>query len=300
MYVPEIHEERKRISGLKMPRRFSPRLPGASTKGQAPVNPFSGNNVKVASLSEFRTMQKFASAVAPYPYVQHSVLYEDLSNLPGFDDLLDEVEKQASLTSVLAKGPAFLKNVGSRIGAVFKRAPKPPAPGGKPPRVLVTPAPKPGAAAAGGAAPKVAPTPTPTPKVQASPKPAVEISDDMFKGLTPAQAKTKFREAALAAHPDRGGSAEAFKRVKGLYDDFRAPAAPVPKRTGPLQLTGEVTAPKPFIDDATLGKLMLGTAAVGGTAVVGGGALFGAGAGMDYGRNQNLKAYQRGFNYGIR
>lgn len=53
MYVPEIHEQRKKISGLKMPRSFSPRLPGPSTKGQAPINPYGANKMKVASVEEF-------------------------------------------------------------------------------------------------------------------------------------------------------------------------------------------------------------------------------------------------------
>ena len=57
MYVPEIHEQRKKISGLKMPRRLAPKLPGPSTKGQAPVNPYLGNKMKVASLSDFRDLQ---------------------------------------------------------------------------------------------------------------------------------------------------------------------------------------------------------------------------------------------------
>jgi len=57
VYVPEIHEQRKKISGLKMPRRFAPRLPGASTKGQAPINPYGANKMKVASLSDVRRTQ---------------------------------------------------------------------------------------------------------------------------------------------------------------------------------------------------------------------------------------------------
>lgn len=57
MHVPEIHEQRKKISGLKMPRRYSPRLPGASTKGQAPINPYGANKMKVASLSDVRRSQ---------------------------------------------------------------------------------------------------------------------------------------------------------------------------------------------------------------------------------------------------
>ena len=39
-----------KVKGLKMPRKATPRLPGASTKGEIPVNPFSGNWVKPASL----------------------------------------------------------------------------------------------------------------------------------------------------------------------------------------------------------------------------------------------------------
>lgn len=57
-----------------MPRMYSPRLPGPSTKGQVPINPFSGNKMKLtksASLSEkLASMRKEAGP----PLIKNSTL----------------------------------------------------------------------------------------------------------------------------------------------------------------------------------------------------------------------------------
>ena len=76
MHVPEIHEQRKKISGLKMPRRYSPRLPGASTKGQAPINPFGANKMKVASLSDVRRLQLERHALKTASLTEELAFYE--------------------------------------------------------------------------------------------------------------------------------------------------------------------------------------------------------------------------------
>ena len=107
MYVPEIHEERKKISGLKMPRSYTPRLPGASVKGQAPVNPYSGNRVKVASLSEFRDMQVARRGGPLTDFIQKR------ASLPA-DPLyffFAELLKEAGVGDAIARVPGMLKGM---------------------------------------------------------------------------------------------------------------------------------------------------------------------------------------------
>ena len=107
MHVPEIHEQRKKISGLKMPRRYAPRLPGASTKGQVPVNPYSGNKMKIASLADVRTQQlmKLASD-------EEALLYRRMEKLADSGDTLQ-------IRLFLAQHPELKKEAGI-IGHGFR------------------------------------------------------------------------------------------------------------------------------------------------------------------------------------
>jgi hypothetical protein len=58
-----------RVKGMKQPRIATPRLPGASTKGQVPVNPFSGNWVKpVKKVAGIRHVKDLADVVTGAKY----------------------------------------------------------------------------------------------------------------------------------------------------------------------------------------------------------------------------------------
>jgi hypothetical protein len=60
----------------------------------------------------------------------------------------------------------------------------------------------------------------------AAPRTTMNIGDAVLAlGLrwpcSEAEAKSAYRRAALGAHPDRGGSPEAFRRVQGAYDEIK-------------------------------------------------------------------------------
>lgn len=122
MYVPEIHEQRKKISGLKMPRRFSPRLPGASTKGQVPLNPYVGNKMKVASLSGFRDLQ-IERELLKTASLSEEMLYYEMKKVAEYgseEEILFMLQQYSDMEKeggIIAKGFDIL---GKALGGIGK------------------------------------------------------------------------------------------------------------------------------------------------------------------------------------
>jgi len=121
MYVPEIHEQRKKISGLKMPRRFSPRLPGASTKGQVPLNPYVGNKMKVASLSDFRDLQ-IERELLKTASLSEEMLYCEMKKVAEYgseEEILFMLQQYSDMEKeggIIAKGFDLLGKALGRVG----------------------------------------------------------------------------------------------------------------------------------------------------------------------------------------
>lgn len=276
MHVPEIHEQRKKISGLKMPRRYSPRLPGASTKGQVPVNPFQGNKMKVASLSTVREAQlaKTASAEEQHRYAEMCKLAEsaDGDRIRMFLAQNPELEKEGGivgygfrmLSKALAKGGAMTgsSKMTQYAGKAAKRSSK----------------------AFQDAATKA------TQRNVALQK-ATGTSGYTDAASAAIRKNTAQAEKMTALAKQQQGFAKAHGRTAGKQvANAKKPPVPTPAAT-----TTATDAASPLISNSTLGKAIVGGTVVGGTGLAG----YGAYKGYQRGQRQNLQASQTGFNYGM-
>ena len=322
MHVPEIHEQRKKISGLKMPRQYTPRLPGASVKGQAPVNPFSGNKMKVASLSSFREAQLIKTASA-----EDAHLYYEMCKLADTGDELQirmflaqhpEMEKDAGIIGhgfrLLSKalggaGKTFNSSrltaaAGKASDAAAKRFSK----AAVNPRNLGQAAKETQYASLAGASGKRGGELTSAAKnireakavksqvnagqvtAPAAPAPApsnvVSGAPSAFKG----QSDDAVRAAAEGG--DEAAKRALARRVSEKQLEAVAKIAPA---GGAVAKTAPEAAASPLISNSTLGKAIVGTAAAGTLGAVG----YGGYKGTQRGRQQNLQQQGRGFNYGM-
>ena len=323
MHVPEIHEQRKKISGLKMPRQFTPRLPGPSTKGQAPVNPFSGNKMKVASLSSFREAQLIKTASA-----EDAHLYYEMCKLADTGDELQirmflaqhpEMEKDAGIIGhgfrLLSKalggaGKAFNSSRLTQMsGQAARRSQKSFQTAVSKLDKAVTPSTEAGMAAnlakqqkyqaAATAQKQVAKT-----QGQAANriKETKQLRRDIRAG-TAADVPAAAAKAPAAGGAATGGAAQNFANMS---DDALHAAAAKGDMAAKVALGKRLTAARgnpavveaaanPLISNSTLGKAIVGTGVVGGLGAVS----YGGYKGTQRGRAQNLQQQGRGFNYGM-
>jgi hypothetical protein len=320
--VPDLFDQkRKKVSGLKMPRQFTPRLPGASTKGQAPVNPFSGNKMKVASLSSFREAQLIKTASA-----EDAHLYFELRKLA---DTGDELQ----IRMLLAQHPEMEKDAGL-VGHGFRMMSKALGKAGQ-----MTGSAK-MTQMAGQAAKK-----SQTRFAQAAAKSEGRVvameeglrgaaggrlvnemaKADKFKALAgqqktwarthgraagkqiaakkpPVPVKTPPVKTAPAGTPATGtpaGTAPVKTAPTGTpatgTPAGTAPVKTAPTGTPPTPVVTPEAAASPLIANSTLGKALAGTAAVGTVGAVG----YGGYKINQRGQQQNQQQQGRGFNYGM-
>ena len=353
MYVPEIHKQRKKISGLKMPRAYTPRLPGASTKGQAPINPFSGNKMKVASLSSFREARLIKTASA-----EDAHLYSEMCKLADTGDELQirmflaqhpEMEKDAGivghgfrlLSKALGKGGQMTGSAkmtqmagqaakksqarfaqaatksqgrvvameegvrgasGGRLVNEMAKADKFKALAGQQKTWATTH----GRAAGKQIAAKKPPVPVKTPPVKTAPAgtPATGTPAGTAPTGTP---PVKTPATGAPAGAPAGGTPPVKTAPAGgaqftnMSDDALKAAAEGGDEAAKIALAKRLGNPveaaaSPLIANSTLGKAIVGTAAVGTAGAVG----YGGYKGVQSANQQNAQQAQRGFNYGVR
>lgn len=333
MHVPEIHKQRKKISGLKMPRQYTPRLPGASVKGQAPVNPFLGNKMKVASLTSFREAQLIKTASA-----EDAHLYYEMCKLADTGDELQirmflaqhpEMEKDAGiighgfrlLSKALGKGGAMTGSakLTQMSGQAAKKSQKSFQAAASKLNNAAVPSTMTGLnaniakqqqyQAAATAQKQVAKT-----QGQAANrvKETKQLRRDIRAGTaadvpTPVAVKPPPGKTAPATGAPAGGAATktapaggAAQNFGNMSDDALKAAAEggdeAAKRALAKRLGNPVeAAASPLIANSTLGKAIVGTGAVGGLGAVG----YGGYKANQRGRQQNLQQQGRGFNYGM-
>lgn len=292
MHVPEIHEQRKKISGLQMPRRYSPRLPGASTKGQAPINPFGANKMKVASLSDVRRHQlgrhalKTASLTEELAFHEAQAEYEQFvktASMREYSIFLDLQKVAESVESpnefweycVRQYGDEIEKNAGinAAIGAAAKFLSKGLSYGAK---------------ATGSKA-----------LSRGASNMAARSSKAYGRAATQAEGRVVAMEEGL-----RKGSGGRLTEEMGKVDKYSTQAQRQASHANRHSVAGKIPDPPAAGADAASKGMSFGTKAkiVGGVGVAGG--LVGTGMLTNkidrIGKQENVMQSQRGFNYGMR
>lgn len=136
MHIPELHKLRKDISDTGMPSEYAPKIrvkgnPRATpprirmgTKGQTPVNPYSGNTVKVGTLSEFVDQQKAKEELLKTASLREFVLYSQAfelvkrgsaEDLEVFLEHYPELEKEAILSGAMNLGKKVVSGVAGAV-----------------------------------------------------------------------------------------------------------------------------------------------------------------------------------------